>query len=1629
MILFFIFIQIIISHLFEIWNFINNLNIDLNIDFLNYCFTKEEFQDIKTLADVQKKENEYNNFNNKKKLKILINNYILEDYISFNNIINSNIYNFRTLSDIFISLMISIETYVITIQKIYYECIYYFSELLNWYGDYKILLDKSIVSSNFVNDLYYNISLELLLDIQNEQFNSLLFLLMENNKNDTYNIKSDLYLMLFKNYSQILQENPYKVAIELLHLYKQYPRSIILSYGLDYDINVIQHNKYLFSLFENEVSNTSKLNNINIDYTVFNWNNDKNYQIVNHHVIDKAQKNYSNMMSWVTNIGTNILKYQDYNYIIYNNETELFHKMHTLFLKRINESAKWFNRIYFWTKWPIDKFIPTVYRHNWRGRVVETGIIEDASFRLKRYFGGYSYWWAWHQDATSLHGKYGPKGKPIWHDYIKWNFKARKTKYFFMVRFRPEYIHKIKHTGVKMTQYYPGKINAKYPDFNFDFDFYRKKPFLRYIFHGRRAWNMEKLHFKNFLFSYDIYASKFYSIPKYTSYYADTLEYKKDLYNFDFSKLKSKNKFEKKIYLKFRINSPEIFPKIRKRKLIKFKTLKLKSVFTKYWFSFVSEDDLITKRFPLQKKTLYKLFKVLIKYYNKSINFHYRTFKGMRGFLTKQYALDFMMRPDSLLTSKYVKNTNVTWQTFYTHIESVTEPLNLNYIHKNFYGRHVYKESDNFLEDRRFVYTDKELPKTTKLLLKKSYIENLIYVYQKEEEPMINYIKHKLDYFYLTLFFYDYYEYKEYFIILWDRIIESYKLVFGEIYNDLVKQLPKIKQWGYLKEQYHIYKIYLKYFWVLIFILFYCFMASFLVVIIKSFLPRNLTYGIKVYEYPNWLLDIKNLLEAINKKPKIDTTPLGYIDEIKYHYNKMAKKMELIKFDNSFFSEDQLYKKFYKESEYLKRFGKIIDYNKNSENQEFTWEEFNLKLRKVNQEDKMYVKKNFFDAEQRFIYAWEKRHDKVFSDDNDLQSKRSVPFSRVKTYNKIDSQKIKDLSKNYNIFYKTFISEKNLEKWENNTKLRAHILLWAKYLGTSAYGLIKGLLLYYRDRRFNHNRVIFWEDPLLEKESKVIYYFAIPKYFFPIFFAFRFIIGAIQLWDYKYWVKRWKQFVTYGIHARIDYKDLRNHLNKDWTLEWYKDLADYGTAMFYKDYTQVVKKFHNIKKTPADREAIANQQRRLAIINNILKLTFDEEKYTLMTSYIKSMQKIEEDRFINNFDLKFQNIRKKLILDVDKITPKQWVEQRIMHDFRNIVMEKKLAVELDEYHELKQSYSKRVSRDWDDDEKTLIILEWEYEKNIKIIMDKKIASVHYEKQMREFNFKNNIIDSGLDIKDKIFYDSIEEYKTALKEAYEKLEEEALEEKVNNTVYEIKSRKLYEILETNYLWYRWYTTMGSRLNFLLSQIYGIFVGWTENIQKIRKNEYSMESLILIMFTDFSEFIYKMYWEYLVIWKRYGALKRLGLSLIEIFKFGIILVPILLYTGSLYILLFMYLFLKIISNKIYTNLKTNKFWRYIQIPFLSISNDISLIFNILFRDLKTGYSIFDILYIKFYNICAWIQRNIYFIKGAFKLGYKEGGLILGLKKVLYYFKLKYKAYIEQLIYKINKKKKIKNQYYKK
>lgn len=677
------------------------------------------------------------------------------------------------------------------------------------------------------------------------------------------------------------------------------------------------------------------------------------------------------------------------------------------------------------------------------------------------------------------------------------------------------------------------------------------------------------------------------------------------------------------------------------------------------------------------------------------------------------------------------------------------------------------------------------------------------------------------------------------------------------------------------------------------------------------------------------------------------------------------------------------------------------------------WKMFDLKKK-----DNIFLhNKNFFDPEPKYIYY------------DVLQPHNFKEQKIIRKYGYFENEKKKIISKNYKIFYKKFLFETNLEKWENNTKIRTDksplSLLWSYKFKSETKGryrwyyrilpiifpFFKTLILEYRDRIFNHNRTIFWKDVTLDKESKITYYFAIPRIFFPFFFFIRFAVNSLKLWDWSFWLTRWRQYVLYGTHSRQKYQTLKNRLGKDWTLTWYRDNTDYGLAMYYKDLRDVVDKFNNIKNTIVDKKIAVEEFERSQLISKIIQSTVDSIKYDNILIFKRSMDKIDEKRKIHhNFDNRFEDIRTKLHLDFDRIRPKKLAEQKLMYKYRDKIVALKLNLEKQEDLDLKNKYTKQRWRDRDEEDKSLITLEWEYEKNIDSISGGKKNAVEYEKNLREHNFKYKIIDHALDAKDRPFFETLPEYKQDLEDAYKIIDENEKATYQRGSDYYKKSVDLYKILETHYLWYRWYTTMGARLNFILSQIAGIFFGWVSNMKKMRKNEFTVESLLKFMHVDAIEFIYRMYWEYLIVWKRYKTITKLGFSILDILRFSLILSPLIVYTSSLYLVFCIYFIYKLIINKFINKINTNFF----QSKFINILNiklrKINFIFNILFKDLETGTTIFDNIYSIFYKICGWIQRTYYFTKGAFILGYKEKGIFNGLNKVFYYFNLKYKAFIE-------------------
>ena len=157
-------------------------------------------------------------------------------------------------------------------------------------------------------------------------------------------------------------------------------------------------------------------------------------------------------------------------------------------------------------------------------------------------------------------------------------------------------------------------------------------------------------------------------------------------YKFDLD-IEHKDMQDSIMYIRFGINSPAMIYK-KKSKLIE------------YWFSVINNDDELMKHIGWKKSKLYEHIIGELEYgYTLSNDMHVESNYGLRGFIMKQFILDFWMNKKSILNMNYTTNNNLNWDIFYTNIESVTEPLNLNYINKNIYGRHIYKEMDELLSE------------------------------------------------------------------------------------------------------------------------------------------------------------------------------------------------------------------------------------------------------------------------------------------------------------------------------------------------------------------------------------------------------------------------------------------------------------------------------------------------------------------------------------------------------------------------------------------------------------------------------------------------------------------------------------------------------------------------------------------------------------------------------------------------------------------------------------------------------------------------------------------------------------------------------------------------------------------
>ena len=1440
----------------------------------------------------------------------------------------------KNFTDYFSDFLFFIEIFLIFLQKLYFE---YYNFLLNnfyWYDNSRLLTDKSILKLLDKDEINYHISLDLLLDIQDEYFKNLTFMLQNFEKlagiNIPANYKRSLLKKLYENYMHEFKDNPYRIMKKLKILYKKYPRSTLLTYGIDYDNIDIRKHDILGRLLQNtnlpyvNYKNKSGLQEIEI-IQFFLKNNILERKPIHFEYIKNDEMVYNSIHDYTSHNSTHRWYIFDW-----------FHKASgsELFTEENLEKKKW-GIINF--KWH-DEFFYT-WRFNLFRNLVEDpfsfwnkGHSFSRNFPLemqRRAYGGYTYWWSWHQDAFYLYGDKGSGGVPHWITLSK----------KFTKRLKPfTWAYQVTRYRTRMRQFLSRRVrvgNWLFKRYGWFLKRYSKvQKFAKwYLYHGRTLLKLEKAAFHDFLISRDFWTINsnttaqeigYSNRDRWTIIRHIHRKYWRLRYYFKYTSLLETLQ-DHFLHVKFKWNLPHLkkgkrgFIMTKGKRLIIFgaeieyerpKKIKVRRhpPLRKRWFFSTNYEYNAGSQHGLyvKKKSLFK--RILTRYANcsrKGNLIYNKAFTHIRGTLMRDYTLDYWFDKNELLVKKKIRYNKIFADNSLLAIENLKEDWNLSYIQRNFYSRHILRQSEFLLGKKSELYSKVKLPKSKNVLIRKMYIENLTHAYDNEETSIIRYVKYKNNFNFID--FWWNLKVKEQTSNIWNFVydlslefrsayINLLKIFVNESLNKLVL-IWKIKTINTVYNNFEwVFREYHEYFWKFLIVsfvgLFYSVVSGLLILLIKSYLPKNLIYGISAKKEISFFKKLNNFL--------FKGKPSGSLE----------------------------------------------------------------------------LKKSYY------IYAWQK---------NDSDSKQLK-----------ENTELKQIKKGYTIYYKRFLFEKSVDKWENTTKLRMSLIFLGEYFGVSVLGILRGLLSDYKDKRFNHNRKIIWADTSLDKECRVIFFYNLPKFFFNIFFIFRFLGNIFKLWDYRFWWKKIVELAVYNIHARLDYTQIKKDLEKEWTLEWYKDNLDYGVGMLYTDWKIVKEKVNSIKNKISINEE--TKPYRVLLLSDIVTMDFNKKKLLKIAEFKTNIKNARKTRSLTDLDLRYENIREKLPFEVSKITDKEWAEQQVMYQYRNLIYEQKIKLDNAAYEHRSKYYQKRRAKDFDDNSNTLKYIDFYTKENIEIKKDARFWSIKYEKLLREKNFKARIIDKALDKKDKSFFEHIPQYNRDLERVLLQVEENEKQRDMNKTDYEKFGKLLYNDLEKNYIGFRWFTTMGSRLSYIFTLFISLFTIWTEHVQKIRRNDYSVEGLVWVFKKEGSEYIYRKYWEYIIIWERYETFKKLGYNIKDILKFSLFFVtPLWFLTSSLYLPLILYVLVKIkIIDKVVDNTVIKK-----------IKKNVNRSLNVLsffFKDIKTGETLFEMIYINIYTLCSWIQNNMYYITGAFILGYQENGVTSGIWKVLTLLKYKFQVYIK-------------------
>ena len=557
----------------------------------------------------------------------------------------------------------------------------------------------------------------------------------------------------------------------------------------------------------------------------------------------------------------------------------------------------------------------------------------------------------------------------------------------------------------KELEYYPKDMIKRF------YTLKNEKKIVHYIMNleGYNQLLINKNIFKTALLSND-----FYSITYDSPFSLKDKCYRKSLLMEDFRDYRTniiysiKNKKEDYlIFSKFKYNKPDIIENLNHRtsfSIWRKRTGDIDPFFSwkNYWNQWVSKyfrvDSTKIRRFPINnaifwhqtKDNLYdiahlqnnkvpisKIEQYEIDYFlsenNKILEKSNKLYKSSTNntlsFLREEYLNFLYSNNKKMNTEIYLKkNAFITWDIFYTQIEDVTESLNLNILNKKIYGNSLY--------NKEF----KLLPKNTNVLLKKKYIIQLLNVFQKEEQSIKNYILFKINKGFIKFLSdfkfinnYNFNKINNYLKWFFISLNKSFLFFIDFMKEVLLVKILEYKQIKIIVKYYKWLNIniskYINILVIIVCIFIYCLISSALIILIKSFLPKNIIYSIKIKQNK---IKERNF-EPINEASKfIEDLNSEDLNKLLYDVKKNNKKI-------------------------INNINEINDIN--IENIQ------KLKLQK--KLNNLQFKKNFFDAENRYIYTWEGRYDRVYYENSNLIKKGVQNLKKIKIYNKFEAKKKK----------------------------------------------------------------------------------------------------------------------------------------------------------------------------------------------------------------------------------------------------------------------------------------------------------------------------------------------------------------------------------------------------------------------------------------------------------------------------------------------------------------------------------------------------------------------------------------------------------------------------------------------